>query len=294
MNNPPQAETMRFEVVRKLTITALFSDDLLFEQLVLKGGNAMNLVHRISSRTSVDLDFSIEQDFEDQTDVSRRMEEALARRFTPFGWVPFDVKLSPKPSTPGPNSMSRWGGYKLEFKLVDENLHRSFYAAGREKLRREALVVGPNQMKVFTVDFSKWEYTGGKTRTEFDDYTIYVYSPAMIALEKLRAICQQMEEYRFIGRNRRARARDFYDIYVITENTDFSFDDPRSLELTRLIFGAKEVPLFLLGKITDQREFHRVDWPSVRGSVSEKIEEFDYYFDFVVSKIDPLHALWMK
>lgn len=28
-----------FEEVRRLTITALFSDDILFEQLVLKGGN---------------------------------------------------------------------------------------------------------------------------------------------------------------------------------------------------------------------------------------------------------------
>jgi len=294
MKKPSLAETMTFKSVRTLTITALFSDDMLFEKLVLKGGNAMSLVHRISSRTSIDLDFSIEQDFEDPADVCRRMNEALSRRFTPFGCVPFDVKLTAKPTTLGPDSTSRWGGYQLEFKLIDEDRHRFDFATRREKLRREALVVGPNQMKVFRVDFSKWEYTGGKTKTDLDDYTIYVYSPAMIALEKLRAICQQMEEYRFIGKNRRARARDFYDIYIIIKNTEFCFDDPYSLQLTRLIFEAKDVPLFLLGKIVDQREFHRVDWPSVRDSVTEEIDEFDCYFDFVVRSIEPLHALWMK
>ena len=34
-------------------------------QIVLKGGNALNLVYKLSSRTSVDLDFSIDRDFED-------------------------------------------------------------------------------------------------------------------------------------------------------------------------------------------------------------------------------------
>jgi hypothetical protein len=45
-----------FADIRKLTITALFSDDVLFEQLVLKGGNAMSLIYHISPRVSLDLD----------------------------------------------------------------------------------------------------------------------------------------------------------------------------------------------------------------------------------------------
>ena len=60
----------------------------------------------------------------------------------------------------------------------------------RGRLGREALVVGPKHQKVFTVDFSEHEYTAGKVQVELDHYTIYVYPPAMIALEKLRAICQ--------------------------------------------------------------------------------------------------------
>jgi len=48
-----------FDEIRRLTITALFSDDELYEQIVLKGGNAISLVYGYSSRVSLDLDFSI-------------------------------------------------------------------------------------------------------------------------------------------------------------------------------------------------------------------------------------------
>jgi Nucleotidyl transferase AbiEii toxin, Type IV TA system len=49
--------------IKSLAVQAMFSDDELLEQLVLKGGNAMALVHQISARASVDLDFSLKQDF---------------------------------------------------------------------------------------------------------------------------------------------------------------------------------------------------------------------------------------
>lgn len=294
MKKPKSIESMTFAQVRRLAITALCSDDVLFDQLVLKGGNAMSLVHGISSRASIDLDFSLEQDFVDLKDVHRRISQALIKRFAPFGLVPLDVKLFAKPSKPGEDVSPHWGGYKLMFKLIDEERYRVLDEKALERVRREALVVGPGQLKVFEVDFSKWEYTGGKTKAELDDYTIYVYSPAMIAVEKLRAICQQMEDYHLLGRAKRPRAKDFYDIYIIVKKTGFCFENPDSLELTRLIFAAKDVPLTLLGKIKDQREYHRDDWPSVRDAVPDTLEEFDHYFEFVVREIEPLHALWMK
>jgi predicted nucleotidyltransferase component of viral defense system len=58
-----------FNDIRKLTITALFSDDVLLEQLVFKGGNAMSLIYHISPRVSLDLDFSMETDFENVEEV---------------------------------------------------------------------------------------------------------------------------------------------------------------------------------------------------------------------------------
>jgi hypothetical protein len=286
-----RSNRMTFEEIRKLTITALFSDDFLFNQLVLKGGNAMNLVLRISPRVSLDLDFSIESDFEDLESISARMETALQARFSTVGFSAFDVKLTPKPSTP--SALSWWGGYELNFKLTDEN-RRSRFGSDRDRLRREAHVVGPNQQKVFTVDFSKCEYTAGKVQAEVDHYTIYVYPPSMIATEKLRAICQQMEDYAPTGRTNYPRARDFYDIFKIVSGTGFCFDAPESRDLLTAIFAAKEVPLSLIAKVPGQREFHRVDWPSVRTTVAEPLEEFDYYFDFVLREIEPLHPFGMK
>jgi len=143
---------MNFEEVRKLTITALFSDDALLDRLVLKGGNAMSLVLGISSRVSLDLDFSMEADFEDLEDIAARIERALSKRFAVAGFVVFDIRMSHKPSTG--DSPAWWGGYELNFKLVDEKRHRSF-GSDRDRLRREAFVLGPSQQKVFTVDFSK-------------------------------------------------------------------------------------------------------------------------------------------
>jgi len=284
---------MNFEEVRRLTITALFSGDQLFQQIVLKGGNAMSLVHGISSRASLDLDFSLENDFEDLQDVRERMEHALTSRFAPFGFVPIDVNLQPKPSTSRDNQFPWWGGYRLEFKLVDEARHHRL-GANLEQLRREATVVGPNQLKVFSADLSKCEYTTGKARVELDSFTIYVYTPAMIALEKLRAICQQMEDYTPTGRTRHPRARDFYDIHSVVSRTGFRFGAPETAELMREIFAAKKVPPTLLAKIKDQREFHRPDWPSVQTTTSGQLKDFDYYFDFVLLEIEPLHALWME
>jgi predicted nucleotidyltransferase component of viral defense system len=59
-----------FAQIRRTAIAALFSDDVLTEYLVLKGGNALDLVYGITARTSMDLDFSMGKDFEDSSDGS--------------------------------------------------------------------------------------------------------------------------------------------------------------------------------------------------------------------------------
>lgn len=276
---------MNFEDVRKLAITALFSDDVLFDQLVLKGGNAMSLVLHISPRVSLDLDFSMENDFDDLDAIRNRIEKALTARFRTVGLVPFDVELVPKPSTP--SALPWWGGYELYFKLIDQTRHRG-YGSDRDRLRREALIVSPNQVKTFKVDFSKCEYTEGKVSTDLDDFKIYVYPPSMIAVEKLRALCQQMEQYGPTGRTKRPRARDFFDIYTIMTKIGFRFDSHEGRTLIEAVFAAKEVPIALLSNLAEQRDFHRDDWPNVRATVAEELQEFDYYFDFVLDAIEPL------
>jgi hypothetical protein len=180
---------MDFAEVRRLTIVALFSDDHLFEQIVLKGGNALNLVYGLSPRTSLDLDFSMEKDFADLDDTRKRIFRAVKERFSSAGLVVFDESFEPKPKVPGPNQPPWWGGYELKFKLIAEAGYEAL-GGSLEAIRRNALVVGPEQQRKFSVDISKYEYCEGRVERELDSYTIYVYSPEMIVVEKLRAICQ--------------------------------------------------------------------------------------------------------
>jgi predicted nucleotidyltransferase component of viral defense system len=63
--------------IRKTIITAVESDDMLVDRLVLKGGNALEIVHRIGNRASLDLDYSMEGDFDNPEIVGTRLLTAL-------------------------------------------------------------------------------------------------------------------------------------------------------------------------------------------------------------------------
>jgi len=283
---------MDFAEVRRLTIVALFSDDRLFEQIVLKGGNALSLVYGLSSRTSLDLDFSIDKDFADLDDTRARIFRAVKQHFAAAGFVVFDETLEPKPQVLGPNQQAWWGGYEFKFKLIEEAKYKAL-GGNLETIRRNALVVGPEQQRKFSVDMSKFEYCEGKVERELDSYTIYVYSPEMIVVEKLRAICQQMPEYALRSKPS-PRARDFYDVWRVVTATGLNLSAPEIVELAKHVFAAKHVPLALLARVGDQREVHRPDWPAVVAAVAETLNDFDFYFDFVVDQVAALKTLWVE
>jgi predicted nucleotidyltransferase component of viral defense system len=272
---------MDFDEIRRHTIVALFSDDVLLEELVLKGGNAISLIYGFGNRASLDLDFSLENDFEDVADAKERIFKALEQRFSQLGLAVFDTKFEARPSNA--EEGSRWGGYQFEFKLIAK-LRETELQGNRDAIRRNALVVGPGQQRIFRVDLSKHEFCGGKVERELDNYTIYVYTPEMIVIEKLRAICQQMPGY-LLNPAKRGRARDFYDIHLLVTAKGIDLTTNENVKLLREIFQAKDVPLDLLGSIRDDHEIHRIDWPSVRDSVSPRLGEFDYYVDFVSGEV---------
>jgi len=278
--------------VRRVAITAMFADDYLLDRVVLKGGNALSLVYGIGTRTSLDLDFSIDADFPDPNDARDRIFRALRTRFDSAGYVVFDEIFGPRPAVARPDQSPRWGGYRVEFKLIErrlfDELHRDI-----EALRRQSLVTGPAQARTFTIDLSRYEYCEPKREVELDDFIIYVYTPEMIAAEKVRAICQQMPVYPLIVHHH-PRARDFYDIALVVKECQVSFATPENQQLVRDIFSAKEVPLSLIGQIASYREFHRADWPKVEQAVAQPLLPFDDYFDFVVAETAKLQPLWVE
>ena len=275
---------MTLEEIRRLVIVAMFSDDVLLEKLVLKGGNALDLLYAVGTRSSLDIDFSIEADFSDSDNIEQRIFAALRDRFESRNLTTFDEKFERKIP---PNSPDRTLGYKVYFKIIENSraleIQRRFSAEDRrrEQMQREATVVGPAQQRIFKVDISNEEFCDGKREMSIDDYVVYVYPPEMIAIEKLRAICQQMSEYS-LRSHPCPRARDFYDIHAIVSTFAIDLRSSDNINLVRSIFAAKDVPLSLLGKVNEYREFHRPDWPAVENAVERDLRNYDYYFDFVV------------
>lgn len=280
------------DFIRRVIIRGLFSDDALLGQLVLKGGNALHLVHKIGNRSSLDIDVSLEHDFADAKNSVERIFVSMRKRFAAEGLHMFDEDFEEQGGGAKDEKGRIWGGYQLTFKVIEL---RRYEELGKDlsKAQIQSLPVGPSQERSFTVQISRFEYCAGKEEVEFDDFLVCVYTPAMIAFEKLRAICQQMPEYP-LRKNRTPRARDFYDITVISLWEGIDFGSSKNHALVKHIFEAKLVPLNLIAKIQVQREFHRQDWTQVQNAVPISLKEFDFYFDFVVKQAQLLKPLWEK
>lgn len=288
-----------FEYIKKLVIISMFSDDDLMDMLVLKGGNALDIIYKLAQRSSKDVDFSIANEFsrKDFEKIKSKIENTLTNTFKPEGFIVFDVKLTEKPVKISPDMEKFWGGYQVEFKIIEtENYNK--HQNDIESLRRNATVIEKNNRRTFRVDISKFEYCDSKKEYDLEGYTIYVYSPEMILAEKLRAICQQMPEYAKFVRNpsQSARARDFFDIYTVMSNFEIDLLKKSNKDLIKNIFLAKKVPLNLIAKIKDHREYHRSDFESVQATVKPSIElkNFDYYFDYVLKVCEQLETLWKE
>ena len=277
---------MDLNQLRRVIITAVFADDELLETLVLKGGSALNLIHGIGTRSSLDLDFSMDGDFASVENARVRLVSTLENRLDAHGLVVFDARFSAKPSTPI-DGHPEWGGYMLKFKLIE--LRDFERLDGRiEDLRRQSFEVnGPGAQRTFKIDISKYEYCDGKEQIEIDDFACYVYTPAMIAAEKLRAICQQLPDYPMV-RHKRGRARDFYDVHNIVVEGGVVLSSDENVALVRNVFEAKKVPEGLLRKLGDQRDFHAADWPAIVDSIVGEAQSFDCYFDFVSTEVQKL------
>ncbi|HTV47960.1 MAG TPA: nucleotidyl transferase AbiEii/AbiGii toxin family protein [Phycisphaerae bacterium] len=280
-------ELERQEQIKKLVVIAMFSDDKLMECLVLKGGNLIDLIFQAGSRASVDIDLSMERDFDsaELDDIRIRIENSLQMTFRAEDYEVFGVILEEKPETLSPELKHFWGGYVVTFKLIEAGKYAEF-SNDPENLSRNAVRIGPRGK--FEIDISKFEYCTGKTAHYLDSYRIFTYTPEMVVWEKLRAICQQMPEYGpIVDRNRpgTARARDFFDIYTLVEHFRLNMMTAENRVLLKHIFAAKKVPLSFLDALPGYREFHRADFQAVQATIKPGVilKDFDFYFDAVVS-----------
>lgn len=287
----PQSQRMKtdqsatLERIKRIAVTAMFANDELLEELVLKGGNAMVLIHKMSARASIDLDFSLQHDFPGgATGLLERVQPELERGFRDAGYQVFDLKVENEPGSLSDELASFWGGYSIEFKLASLD----FYSENKDdpqKLSRSAINLGKGSK--FQIDISSFEFIEGKQPEDLDGYRIYVYSPLMIACEKLRAICQQLEEYGPIIKRARAgssRARDFFDLFALIREFKLDLTSPPALTTLREMFSSKHVPIDFLDLIPNQKTLHAASVRSLQDTLAAGVEwkGFDFYFDYVV------------
>jgi len=283
-----------YDRIKIVAIKALFSDDYLLRKLVIKGGNAIELIHNIKSRSSIDVDISIENEFSDFKKVKKIITKNIKEEFLKEGFEVFDISFYEVPPVISENMKSFWGGYKLEFKIINKADYEK-YKEDIEILRRNAQIIEDPNRRKFVVDFSKFEYCKNKEEAEIEGLTIFVYPIELIIIEKLRAICQQMPEYRKIVRSHSGtgRAKDFFDIYTLCSNHNINFPDK---DIIKEVFSAKKVPLRLLGEINKYYDIHYQDYVNLEETVKnkKKLKRFKFYFNYVVNLCDKLKSLWVE
>ena len=108
--------------LKKLALIAMVSDDRLMELLVLKGGNLIDLVYKVAFRSSLDLDFSIENDFEPHELASLKdtIDRTLKTTYAEHGYQAFDISFQERPKHLSEDMRDFWGGYRIEFKLISD------------------------------------------------------------------------------------------------------------------------------------------------------------------------------
>ena len=120
------SESDRLDHIKRRVVVGIFSDDSLMERLVLKGGNAIDLVLNVGTRASVDIDLSMEDDFtnEEREHVRQKLERRLQEAFNPDKLHVFDVTFEEKPKPISPEVASFWGGYDIAFKLIENDAYK--------------------------------------------------------------------------------------------------------------------------------------------------------------------------
>lgn len=288
---------MTISEIRNLVLQAIYLNDPLSSIMVLKGGSALSL-QNLTRRESFDLDFSLLELTLQPDELSHLFKTAVEDFFEEKNFHVFNFTFSEKPRKPIPSQPQDWGGYHLSFKFITNEEYDKLLETTKPNSLSNAMGIAFRNMigthEAVKIELSKREYCLGYGTQEIDGIEIKLYTPEMIVIEKLRALCQQMPEY--TQRSTKAqRARDFFDIYTVNHGYQITRCMPNKIpylrDLLHNIFAIKEVPIELLKNIEQSREFHRADFQSVTEVVHHEERRFLRDYDFYVDEVIPI-AEW--
>ncbi|HQI05932.1 MAG TPA: nucleotidyl transferase AbiEii/AbiGii toxin family protein, partial [bacterium] len=86
--------------MRKKIMLSFFSDDELMDIFVLKGGNALELIYKVTKRPSLDIDLSMEDDFveSDLRRIEKKIFKSLNDSFKDDNLEVVELKFEEKPA----------------------------------------------------------------------------------------------------------------------------------------------------------------------------------------------------
>lgn len=267
---------MKIDDVITETIIAIYRIPALSKRLFLKGGSAMRLFDNLTSRLSMDADFSIAKTVDNDKAFFSAINSSVRKSFYKLNFEVIDFKWNRKPKSRKKDMPDWWGGWLCEFKLVSRD-HRG---KSIETKRRNSLIPDEANSSKIIVEISEHEYCGKRRTKKIRDVKVLGYSRELLVLEKLRAICQQHPDY--IYRLSKNRARDFYDIYELTSHAEDNFARNCSRHIKN-VFKAKEVPIKILRSLwrDDFIDEQRRGFDQVKDTVRGEIHSFDVYVEHI-------------
>lgn len=266
---------MTIEEIIRECVVALFSNETLRRTLVLKGGSALFLIQNIDTRLSTDIDFSISDEVKDPEQYFAHVASTLSDHFLKLGFEVFDTAFRKKPRERAEAKPKFWAGWYFEFKLINTKLSSHDLAFKQ----RAALIPDGGVSSKIEIEISEYEYCDSTQKVVLDGSLVTSYSPALLILEKLRAICQQHPQYPH-GKMKN-RARDYFDIYqLLKKYRTVGLNEELKHHLPQ-VFVAKDVSLELLKGIFQPEfvEFQASHFGSVVATVKEKTEPFEFYLE---------------
>jgi len=102
------------------------------------------------------------------------IEKALQRWFEPKLYFVIDVTIREEPRHLSEEFCEFWGGYKVEFKIIDAATYND--CGGDERRIRMVAMNMADGSKRFPPDISKHKYVEEKVAELIDDITVYAYS----------------------------------------------------------------------------------------------------------------------